>query len=118
MEVVDISITKAYVDKPIHYSAFFHMSSWLLQEFQMHENAVFTFICSTDDLDTNHPLILPQDFRWALFDKLYKRRRDISHIRIKDIVVGPEGYQALGRVFYRDRHAPVINIITAYLNDK
>ena len=118
VEVVDISITKAYVEKPVHHSVFFRMSSWLIREFDKRENAVFTFICSTDGLHTNPPHILPQDFRWELFDKLYRRRSDIPHVRVKDIVVGPEGYQAMGRAFFRDRHAPLINIIAAGLREK
>lgn len=36
-DIIDISITKAYVDKPIHYSVFFKMSSWLLYEFETRE---------------------------------------------------------------------------------
>ena len=118
IKVIDISITKAYVEKPIHFSVFFRMSSWLLQEFEKHDDTVYTFICSTEELDTNHPFFLPQEFRWELFDKLYRRQSGTAQINIQDVVVGPEGYQSLARAFYRDKHAPIINLIAAYLQEK
>ena len=118
VEVVDISITKAYVEKPIHFSVFLRMSSWLLQAFEKNQNTIYTFICSTEELETNHPNFLPQEFRWELFDKLYKRQDNIPHIHVQDVVVGPDGYQALGRAFYRDNHIAIINLITAYLEEK
>ena len=118
IKVIDINITKAYVEKPIHFSVFFKMSSWLLQEFEKNDDAIYTFICSTDELSTNHPDFLPQEFRWELFDKLYKRKSNTFQINIQDAVVGPAGYQSLGRAFYRDKHAPIINIIVAYLQEK
>lgn len=118
IEIIDISITKAYVEKPIHYSVFFKMSSWLLQEFEKHDNVIFTFICSTEDLETNHPDIPPQEFRWELFDKLYRRQCVASPINVQDVEVGPEGYESYGRAFYRSKHTPIINLIFAYLQDK
>ena len=118
IKVIDINITKAYVEKPIHFSVFFKMSSWLLQEFEKHEDAIYTFICSTDKLATNHPAFLPQEFRWNLFDRLYQRQANTSNIKIQDVAVGPEGYQSLARAFYRNRHKPIINIIVNYLQEK
>lgn len=118
VKVADINITKAYVEKPIHFSVFFKMSSWLLQEFERHDDVIYTFICSTEELATNHPDILPQEFRWNLFDRLYERYSDKSRINVQDVIVGPEGYQSLGRAFYRDKHAPIINLIAAYLQEK
>lgn len=118
IEVIDISIAKVYVEKPIHFSVFFKMSSWLLQEFEKHEDIIYTFICSTEELDTNHPTFLPQEFRWELFDKLYRRQSDNSYINVQDVIVGPDGYQSLGRAFYRDKHSPIINIIVDYLQEK
>ncbi|MDE6265700.1 MAG: hypothetical protein K2M11_11245 [Paramuribaculum sp.] len=116
--VVDIDITKAYVDKPIHPAVFFKMSSWLLQQFTELEDTIFTFICSTDELATNHKGLLPQSYRWALFDKLYHRQAGTARINIKDVIVGPDGFQSLGRAFYRDKHAPIIHIVSAYLQEK
>lgn len=118
INIVDINITKAYVEKPIHFSVFFNMSSWLLHEFEMQDDAVFTFICSTDELTINHPDFLPQEFRWELFDRLYKRRINAEGINVQDVIVGPEGYQSLGRAFYREKHSSIINIIVSYLRDK
>ncbi len=94
------------------------MSSWLLQEFEKYDDAIFTFICSTEDLNTNHPDILPQEFRWTLFDKLYKRLCGNSKINTQDVEVGPEGYKSLGRAFYRSSHAPIINLVFSYLQEK
>ena len=118
IKVIDISITKAEVERPIHFSAFFKMSSWLLQEFEKHDDAIFTFICSTEELKTNHPTFLPQEFRWELFDKLYRRQSNTSQINVQDVVVGPEGDQSLSRAFYREKHAAIINVIVAYLEEK
>ncbi len=118
IRIVDISITKVYVDKPIHYSVFFKMSTWLLEEFDKHRDIIFTFICSTEDLNTNHPDILPQEFRWRLFDKLYQRQASNLQIMVQDVVIGPEDYQSLSRAFYRDRHIPIINLISTYLQEK
>ena len=89
-----------------------------MEVFEKHENMIFTFICSTEELDTNHPDILPQEFRWALFDALYHHQADTSKINIQDAVVGPTGYQSLGRVFYRDIHSPIIHVIADYLQEK
>ncbi len=118
IKIIDIDITKAYVDRPIHYSVFFKMSTWLWEQFNEQQDAVFTFICSIDDLDTNHNDILPQDYRWTLFDKLFHRKENEYDVSIQDVIVGPPGYQSFGRAFYRDKHAPVIHIIASYLNEK
>ena len=118
IKVVDINITKAYIDKPIHFSVFFQMSRWLLEMFEQTGDVIYTFICSTEELSTNHPDFLPQEFRWNLFDKLYQRESTKSHINVQDVIVGPEGYQSLGRAFYRDAHEPIIQIIVSSLEDK
>ncbi len=118
VEVVDIDIEKTFREKPIHPVVFFRMSSWLLQQFNDHENAVFSFICSTEDLATNHPDQSPQSYRWNLFDRLYRRMAQKAEINTQDVIVGPDGYQSFGRAFYRDRHASIIHIVAAYLQEK
>ena len=118
IEIVDIDIEKAFRDKPIHPVVFFRMSSWLLEQFENHKEAVFSFICSTEDLATNHPDQSPQLYRWNLFDKLYRRLAEGSGINIQDVIVGPDGFQSFGRAFYHDRHASVIHIVASYLQDK
>lgn len=118
VEVVDIDIEKTFREKPIHPVVFFRMSSWLLQQFNDHENAVFSFICSTEDLATNHPDPSPQSYRWNLFDRLYRRMAQKAEINTQDVIVGPDGYQSFGRAFYRDRHASIIHIVAAYLQEK
>lgn len=118
IEIVDIETTKAYVDKPIHYGVFFKMSSWLIEQFDVHRDAIFTFICSIDELETNHPGDLPQTYRWNLFDRLYQRYSEKAGVNVQDVVIGPEGFRSFGRAFYRDCHAPIIHIVTAYLQEK
>ncbi len=118
IEVADIEISKAFTDKPINPVVFFRMSAWLLEQFLMRDNAIFTFICSTDELETNHPNILPQQYRWNLFDALFKRYCDRASINHQDIVIGPEGHESYARAFYRDSHAPIIHVMTGYLKEK
>lgn len=118
IEIVDINIGKASIEKPIHPVALFKMTSWLLEQFKAHPNTIFTFICSTDGLSTNHPDDLPQTYRWNLFDKLHQRIAKTTHLNVQDVKVGPEGYQSYGRAFYRDEHAPIIHIISSHLKEK
>ncbi|MDE6484909.1 MAG: hypothetical protein K2L14_05915 [Duncaniella sp.] len=118
LEIADIVITKANVEAPINHGVFFRMSSWLLERFFQQTNSIFTFVCSTDELDTNHPELLPQTYRWDLFNALYRRVRTDAAINVQDIIIGPEGYQSYGRAFYRDRHASVIHLITSNLLEK
>lgn len=118
ISIIDINITKVNLDKPISPAAFFRMSTWLLQQFDKYENAVFTFICSTDELDTNHPDKLPQVYRWELFDRLYMRMSSHMRVNVQDVVVGPDGFQSYGRAFYRDKHATIINFVAEYLQEK
>lgn len=118
IEIVDINIEKVYLDKPINSIVFFKMSSWLLQQFLSQENAIFCFICSTDELENNHPTIKPQMYRWSLFDKLYQRMLNKISFNIQDVIVGPEGYQTFGRAFYRDKHAPILHLVVAHLKEK
>ncbi len=118
IDIVDINIEKAYLEKPIHPAVFFKMSSWLLEVFEKYDNAIFTFICSTDDLDTNHSGILPQTYRWKLFNCLFHRFRSKCEVNIQDVIVGPEGYQTYGRAFYRNQHSPIIHIVASHLLEK
>lgn len=118
INIIDIDITKAFVDLPINSIVFFRMSDWLLHKFEEMEDTVFTFICSTAELDTHHPHILPQQYRWNLFDKLYQRKKMNNKIKIQDAIIGPEGYQSYGRAFYHEKQSPIIHLISSYLKDK
>ena len=118
IKVVDIDITKAYVDRPINPSVFFRMSTWLMQMFMDFKDAIFTFICSLDELETNHPEILPQNYRWVLFDRLYQRLPDKSAINVQDIIIGPDDFKSYGRAFYHDQQAPIVHIVVDYLKEK
>lgn len=120
LEIADISIEKLDLDRPLGIRAFYKMCGWLIEQFMQFPNAVFSFICSTDPLETNHTAIAPQQYRWNLFEAFYLRNIDrLSELGIesKDIVVGPEGYQTFARVFYRTTHAPVIHLVIAHLNN-
>lgn len=122
MEVVDINIAKRDLEMPLHYRAFGHMSQWLVEQFMLHGDAVFTFICSIDPLDSRHGNLAPEKYRWNLFDSLYRRACSLNpglhDVLIQDIVIGPDGYQSFGRVFFRDRHAPIIHIVIDHLKEK
>lgn len=118
ISIIDINITKVNLDKPISPATFFRMSTWLLQQFDKYENAFFTFICSMDELDTNHPDKLPQVYRWELFDRLYMRMASHMRVNVQDVVVGPDVFQSYGRAFYRDKHATIINFVAEYLQEK
>lgn len=118
IKIVDINITKAYVDLPINPIAFFKMSDWLLCLFKEMEDTVFSFICSTEDLDTHHTHLHPQTYRWELFDRLYQRKNIHKEIKVQDIIIGPEGYQTYGRAFYHENQSPIIHLIVSYLEEK
>ncbi len=121
LEIADISINKLYLDESLGLRSFFKMCEWLIEQFTIFTNSVFSFICSTDSLDTHHPDLLPQQYRWNLFEYLFQRnslKLSEMGIKSKDIIVGPEGYQTFARVFYRIEHAPIIHLVIAHLNDK
>lgn len=112
LDIADIAIEKLNIDQPLGLRAFYKMCQWLTEQFMQFSNAVFSFICSTDPLGTNHNNIAPEQYRWNLFESFYRRnvnRMDKLGIESKNIIVGPEGYQTFARVFYRTSHAPVIH---------
>ncbi len=121
LDIADISIEKLNLNQPLGLRAFHKMSQWLIEQFLQFPNAVFSFICSTDPLETNHNKIAPEQYRWKLFEFFY--RRNVSKlgklgIESKDIIVGPEGYQSFARVFYRTSHAPIIYLVINHLDSK
>lgn len=121
LEIADIAIEKLYLDRALGLRAFYKMCQWLIEQFVQFPNAVFSFICSTDPLETNHRSIAPELYRWNLFEYFYQHNIDRLNklgIESKDIIVGPEGYQSFFRVFYRTSHAPVIHLVTAHLENK
>lgn len=121
LEIADIAIEKLDLDKPLGLRAFYEMCEWLIKQFVQIPNAVFSFICSTDPLTTNHANIAPEQYRWDLFEVFYRRnlgRLRQLNIESKDIIVGPEGYQTFARVFYRASHAPVIHLVIDHLGSK
>ncbi|MBD5246796.1 MAG: hypothetical protein HDS54_01345 [Barnesiella sp.] len=121
LEIADIAIEKLYIDQPLGLRAFNRMCQWLVEQFVQFPNAVFSFICSTDSLETNHSDISPEQYRWNLFEYFYQHNIDRLKklgIESKDIIVGPDGYQSFARVFYRTSHAPVIHLVIANLKNK
>lgn len=121
LDIADINIRKLDEKKPLAPVAFFRMSKWLLEQFLQYPNSVFSFICSTDELDVRHATLKPERYRWELFECLFRRiaaALEMHGIRSKDIVVGPDGCQTYAKVFFRDRHSPVVHIVAAHLADK
>lgn len=121
LEIADIAIEKLYLDQPLGLRAFNGMCQWLVEQFVQFPNAVFSFICSTDYLETNHRFIAPEQYRWNLFEYFYLHNLDKLKklgIESKDIIVGPDGYQSFARVFYRTSHAPIIHLVIAHLENK
>lgn len=121
IEITDISIEKLDLDRPLSLKAFFRMCRWLTEQFAMFPNAVFSFICSTDPLTTNHPDISSEQYRWNLFEYLYQHnigKLGEMGIESTDIIVGPDGYQTFARVFYRSKHAPIIHLVINHLRNK
>ncbi|MBD5321944.1 MAG: hypothetical protein HDS01_04120 [Bacteroides sp.] len=121
LEIADISIEKLDPDNPLGLSAFYKMCQWLIEQLILFPNAVFSFICSTDPLETNHKDITPEQYRWNLFEAFYQRNINKLYnlgIESKYISVGPDGYQTFARVFYRTSHAPIIHLVITHLNSK
>lgn len=121
LEIADIAIEKLYLDQPLGLRAFNRMCQWLIEQFIQFPNAVFSFICSTEPLETNHRSIAPEQYRWNLFEYFYQHNIDTLKklgIESKYIIVGPDGYQSFARVFYRTSHAPIIHLIVAHLENK
>ncbi|MDE7389048.1 MAG: hypothetical protein K2M97_07355 [Muribaculaceae bacterium] len=114
-EIADISIRKLYLDKPLNIRAFFKMCNWLMEQLTIFSNTIFWFICSTEELATNHSEMTSAQYRWQLFDLFY--HRNITELRnmgieSKEIIVGSENKTYM-RVFYRMCHAPVIHVVSA-----
>lgn len=121
LEIADISINKIDLDKPLNLRAFFKMCQWLIDQISIFPNAVFSFVCSTDYLETHHQGISPELYRWNLFNNLYIRclpKLLVMGIDSKDIIVGPDGYQTFAKVFYRTQLAPIIHIVAEHLHNK
>ena len=73
LDIADISIDKLHIDLPLNLSAFFKMCQWLIDQFSIFPNAVLSFICSTDPLETHHSAMASEQYRWNLFENLYQR---------------------------------------------
>lgn len=121
LDIADISIDKLHIDLPLNLSAFFKMCQWLINQFSIFPNAVFSFICSTDPLETHNSAMASEQYRWNLFENLYQRNiPKLTEMGIEsgDIIVGTDGYQTFARVFYRIKHAPVIHLVIQHLTNK
>ena len=97
------------------------MCQWLIDQFEKLPNSIFTFICSTEEIKTNHPNLSSVQYRWRLFEFLYHKYKSnlkAMGIESRDIIIGPEGYQTFARVFYRLKHAPIIHIVIANIQSK
>ncbi|MCM1331533.1 MAG: hypothetical protein NC248_02870 [Bacteroides sp.] len=121
LDIADINIRKLDLNRPIGINSFFDMCHWLTEQFALFPNAVFSFICSTDDLNTNHTNIKPEQYRWHLFENLFTRNQPkLTELGIyaKNIIVGPPEFQTYAKVFYRNKHTPIIHIVADHLQNK
>lgn len=121
IEIADISIGKLNLEMPLGMHAFSEMVEWLIFQFDNHQNAIFTFIWSIDPMENNHKGLPPEEYRWRLFDLLYRRAiyvRNGFEIEIQDVIIGPDDFKSGARAFYRSKHAPMIHLIAAQLRDK
>lgn len=116
IEIVDIALEKVYIDNPIHFSVFFKMSSWIFSTFNQND-AIFSYICSIDSIENNRQLV-PQLYRKTLFDLLLKRIPDCNNILNMDFEIGDGEYKTYGRIFYKQRHIPIIYAVLDNLKDK
>ncbi|MBD5292713.1 hypothetical protein HDR69_04395 [bacterium] len=120
-EIADINIQKKQLDQPLAPKAFFRMCDWLISQFCLYPKAVFSFICSISELGVRGSRWRPEEYRWNLFEVLFRRKQpelDSRNIRFLDIIVGPEGYQTYGKIFFRDRHYAVVNLVESHLVNK
>lgn len=121
LDIADISINKLDMRKPLNIRAFFKMCDWIIDKFILYPNAVFSYICSTDSLENNHPDLSSEEYRWNLFEFFFQRnisKLNALGVTSQDIVVGPEGYRTFAKVLYRNAQAPIIHLVIARLSDK
>lgn len=121
IEIADINIEKMELDQPLCYAALSAMNRWLFDQFKSHPNAIFSFICSLDELNNNHENMPPEQYRWKLFDALYLRfikYNQNADIHTQDVIFGPDEYLSYTRTFYRTKHAPIIHVVGAHLKEK
>lgn len=121
IDIADININKLDLDEPLGIASFHIMCEWLMEQFLMFPNAIFSFICATDPIVMRHCGLRPEEYRWRLFEYLYQRNKcklDTLGIHSQDVIIGPEGYQTYAKVFYRDKHAPIIHIVVSHLKSK
>lgn len=121
LDIADININKLDLEKPLGLRAFFRMCRWLIAQFEMFPDSVFSFICSTDELETKRKDFRPELYRWNLFECLYSRfipRLSALGVKSKDITVGPSGFQTYAKVFYRQKHAAIIHLVSEHLENK
>ena len=121
IEIADINIKKLDLDKPLGLVALNKMCDWLMEQFMLFPNSVFSFICSLEPLENYNHQLSPEKYRWSLFDILFQRnlsKLEKLGIHSKNIIVGKDNYQTDARVFYRDQHAPIIYIVESHIKEK
>lgn len=121
IEIADININKLDSEKPLGLIAFNKMCDWLTEQFMLYPNAVFSFICSLEPLENYHHQLSPEKYRWNLFDILFHRNlRKLEKLGIhsKHIIVGKDPYKTDARIFYRDKHAPLVYIVESHIKEK
>lgn len=121
IEIADININKLDIDKPLGLVAFNKMCDWLIEQFMLYPNSVFSFICSLEPVGNYNHLLSPEKYIWNLFDLLFRRnipKLERLGIHSKNIIVGNGNYQTDARIFYRDKHAPIVYIVESHIIEK
>ena len=120
IDIVDINIRKLLLNMPLGYAAMAKMIKWLSSRFY-DNNAIFTFICSLDPLQSRHNSIAPELYRWKWFDLLYQRACQAGMtdgISVQDVIFGPDGYKSYSRAFYSGSQAPIVHLLASHLRSK
>lgn len=120
IDIVDINIRKLILNMPLGYVAMAKLIRWLTAQF-VDNNAIFTFICSIDPIQSRHKCLQPELYRWRWFDSLYKRASQAGltdGINVQDVIFGPEGYKSYSRAFYSQAQAPIVHLLASHLTSK
>ena len=121
VEIIDINIRKLKLDNPIGVGAFFKLADWILTQFNTFKGTVFSYICSTEAIDSRHIELSPEEYRWKLFERLCDSKLaqiEEAGIRCIDVTIGPEGYSSKARIFYKMPEAPIVNLVINHLENK
>jgi hypothetical protein len=115
VDIIEVSITKEYVDQPIEPVVFLRLTTLLLREFNKRHNAVFFYQVSFEEnLQQHHSNLRDVDYRASLFDLLQQRVQnsvEAADILVCDSEVGVEEYSNPIRIYFRERHRSIVQCV-------